>query len=319
MDRAIAMDGPGQPGAGSLRDALLQGDAMLAGIGPILGHLLSAPDHSLFSDEIVARVRGMLSDLARQILRLQAEATGERGSDAFAERHGAALADHFQTCPALLSHCHALALEWQLTDRLKAQAGLDPVLSPLFQRLIGASDSASSSAAMAALAAQARFVQGQRRMELALAELPVDLLHETLVAWRGYCGETGSDAVARAETRIRQSYDESAGRLALFARLVSGPKGQEALVIEEAGAALFFSALAARSGQSRELAVLSSHERQAVRLALGLRAAGLEPERIDEVLLSLHPSAAPLAGLEEIEQVEARDLLADAANRVERG
>ena len=42
----------------SLRDALARGNAALARIGPILTHLLATPDHSLFSDEIVARIRG---------------------------------------------------------------------------------------------------------------------------------------------------------------------------------------------------------------------------------------------------------------------
>ena len=318
MDRPFAMDERETPSGDGLRHALLQGDAMLAGIEPILAHLLSAPDHSLFSDEIVARVRGMLADLARQVLREQAEATGEKGRDAFAERHGEPLAEHFQASRALLSHCHALAIEWQLTERLEAQMGLDPVLSPLMQRLVAASESSVSSTAMAALAAQARFAQAQRRMELPLGELPGDLLHQMLLAWRRYCGETRSDAVQRAETKLRQSYDESKGRLSLFARLVGGQEGASALVLEEAGAGLFFTALAARSGQDRELAVLSSHGRQTVRLALGLRAAGLEPRRIDEVLLHIHPGAAPVAGLDAIDPDRARGMLLDAAHRIGR-
>ena len=318
MDRPFAMDEHETPSGDDLRHALLQGDAMLAGIEPILAHLLSAPDHSLFSDEIVARVRGMLADLARQVLRMQAEATGQKGRDAFAERHGEPLAEHFQASRALLSHCHALAIEWQLTERLEAQMGLDPVLSPLMQRLVAASESSVSSTAMAALAAQARFAQAQRRMELPLGELPGDLLHQMLLAWRRYCGETRSDAVQRAETKLRQSYDESKGRLSLFARLVGGQEGASALVLEEAGAGLFFTALAARSGQDRELAVLSSHGRQTVRLALGLRAAGLEPRRIDEVLLQIHPGAAPVVGLDAIAPDRARGMLLDAAHRIGR-
>ena len=318
MDRPFAMDELEKPSGDDLRHALLQGDAILAGIEPILAHLLSAPDHSLFSDEIVARVRGMLADLARQVLCTQAEATGQKGRDAFAERHGEPLAEHFQASRALLSHCHALAIEWQLTERLEAQMGLDPVLSPLMQRLVAASESSVSSTAMAALAAQARFAQAQRRMELPLGELPGDLLHQMLLAWRRYCGETRSDAVQRAETKLRQSYDESNGRLSLFARLVGGPEGASALVLEEAGAGLFFTALAARSGQDREMAVLSSHGRQTVRLALGLRAAGLEPRRIDDVLLRIHPGAAPVAGLGAIGRDKARGMLLDAAHRIGR-
>ena len=311
MERAFAMDERGKSSSDDLRRALAQGDAMLEGIGPIIGHLLSAPDHSLFSDEIVARVRGMLADLARQVLRTQAEATGQKGRDAFADRHGEALAEHLQASSGLLLHCHALAIEWQLTEKLEDQLGIDPVLAPLLQRLIADSDGTVSSAAMAALAAQARFAQAQRRMELPLGELPGDLLHELLLAWRRYCGETRSDAVARAEGKLRQSFDESSGRLALFARLVSSSSGtsRSALAIEDAGAALFLSALAERSGQTRELAILSSHARQTVRLALGLRAAGLDAEQIDETLLRLHPGAAPVTGLEGIDQDTARGIL----------
>lgn len=318
MDRAFAMDESEKSSAEDLRRALAQGNAMLAGIEPILGHLLSAPDHSLFSDEIVARTRGMLADLARQVLRTQAEATGQKGSDAFADRHGEALTEHLQHSAALLTHCHALAIEFQLTERLEIQFGLDPALSPLLQRLISNSDPTVSSCAMAALASQARFAQSQRRMELPITELPGDLLHETLIQWRRYCGETRSDAVARAETKLRQSYDESSGRLALFAKLMNATHGCSALMPEDAGAGLFFTALAERSGQSREMAVLSSHGKQTARLALGLRAAGLQPRRIDEVLLRLHPGAAPLADLDRIDEGTARGLLLDAAHEIGR-
>lgn len=318
MDGPFAMDELEKPSGDDLRRALRESDAMLGGIEPILAHLLSAPDHSLFSDEIVARVRGMLADLARQVLRAQAEATGEKGGDTFAERHGEPLAEHFKGLRPLLSHCHALAIEWQLTERLEVQLGIDPVLSPLMQRLVAASETSVSSTAMAALAAQARFTQAQRRMELPLGELPGDLLHQLLSTWQSYCGETRKDAVYRAEKKLRQSFDESNGRLSLFARLLSGREGASALVLEEAGAGLFFTALAAHSGQDREIAVLSSHARQTIRLALGLRAAGLEPRRIDEVLLRIHPGAAPVAGLDAVDQDKARGMLLDATHRIGR-
>ena len=298
--------------------AMARSDSMLAGIEPILGHLLSAPDHSLFSDEIVARVRGMLADLARQVLRTQADATGKQGRDAFADRHGEALAEHFQASNLLLSHCHALAIEWQLTDRLEAELGMDPVLSPLLQRLVADSDPMMSSSAMAALTAQARYVQGQRRMEVSLGELPGDLFHQLLGSWRKYCGETRSEAIERAEAKLRSSFDEGANRLALFERLITRGANRDALYLEDAGTGLFFTALANYSGQSREMAILSSHSRQTTRLGLGLRAAGLEPRRIDEVLLRLHPGAAPLAGLDQVDEDSARGILLDAAHSIER-
>lgn len=305
------MDKPETRGDG-LREALARADAVLSGIEPILGHLLSVPDHSLFSDEIVARVRGMVSDLARQILRAQAAATGESGRDAFLERHGEALREHLQLQPDLLLHCHALAIEWQLTERMEMQFGFDPVLSPLLQRLIADKDSWISSGAMAALAAQARFTQTQRRMELPLDELPGDLFHRTLLTWRDYCGQNHSEAVTRAETHLRSNYDEAAGRLALLARLITalGQRAKSALVFEDAGTGLFFTALATLSAQTREQAILSSHAKQSVRLALGLRAAGLDASQVDELLLYLHPGGAPVAGLDGLDQDGARKLLA---------
>lgn len=315
MDGIFPMDDAENKRGNSLRDALTRGDAALAGIKPILSHLLSAPDHSLFSDEIVARVRGMIGDLANQILRGQAESTGENGRDAFAVRHAEALSEHLQASAELLSHCHALAVEWQVTERLEAEFGLDPVLSPLMQRMIADADGWISSGAMAALAAQARFVQAQRRMELPISELPGDLFHRILINWREYCGDGQSEAVTRAESKLRAGFDEGAGRLSLLSRLVSalGERAQSALVIEDAGSGLFFSALANLSAQPRSLAVLSSHARQAVRFALGLRAAGMEAAQIDEVLLLLHPSGAPVAGLADIGEREARTLLASSS------
>ena len=297
-----------------LRDELARGNAMLLRVAPILSHLLATPDHSLFSDELVARVRGMCHDMAWQILRAQAEATGEKGRDAFADRHGEDLAEHFFSSPALLSHCHALALEWQLSSRMEQQYGFDPVLSPLLQDLIASPDASQSSAAMASLAAQARFAQAQRRMELPLAELPGDLFHEMLLAWRSFNGHRRSDAMIRAEAKLRNSYDESTNRLALLARLISGlgEAAVTALDLSNAGVALFLSALAACSGQSRSMATLATSERQVVRLALALRAAGLSRELLEAQVLRLHPQADPQPAITQMSQAEAAQLIAEA-------
>ena len=308
-DFAGAKDG----GEADLRAALSRGDQTLSRIEPILGHLLSTPDHSLFSDEILARLRGMLNDLAWQILRVQAQATGQSGSEAFAERHGEALAMRLQENSALLSHCHALAVEWQLTERLEAQFGVDPVLSPLLQDLIASEDTGTASTAMSALAAQARFVQAQRRMELPVSELPGDLFHSVLLTWRAYNGDRASDALTRAEAKLRSDFDEASGRLALMARLATGvERGNEnALLPEKAGVALFLTILAAKSGQDRGMVVLATNARQVTRLAVSLRSAGLAATQIDEVLLQLHPQAAPVAGLASLSPNEARSMLND--------
>ncbi len=298
----------------SLRDALARGNAALARIGPILTHLLATPDHSLFSDEIVARIRGMCHHLAWQVLRAQAEATGQAGREAFAERHGDALAEHLLGSSTLLAYCHALALEWQLTEKLEAQYGIDPVLSPLIQELIAAEDTGLASAAMSSLTAQARFAQTQRRMELPLSELPGDLFHDLLMDWRTYSGHLRSDAMIRAEAKLRNAYDEGAGRIALLSRVVAGmgSEGQRALDIDHAGPSLFLTALAARTGQPRIAAVLSTNHQQTARLALGLRGAGLDGAEVERQVLRLDPKAMPSREIAGMPPEDARRLLAES-------
>ena len=299
----------------SLRDALARGNATISRIGPILTHLLATPDQSLISDEIVARIRGMCHSLAWQVLRAQAEAAGQAGRETFADRHGEALAEYFFSSPALLSHCHALALEWQLTERLESLHGLDPVLSPLIEHHIASEDAGLASAAMASLTAQARFAQTQRRMEVPLGELPGDLFHEILLTWRAFNDENASDALVRAEGRLRTDFDEASGRLSLLDRVATSldKEPAAALVFDQAGVALFLSALALRTGQPRDIVTVSTNERQQARLALSLRAAGLKPQDVEAQLLRLHPDRTPPGGLADIGTREALNLLARSA------
>lgn len=299
----------------TLRDALAQGDKALGKIGPILSHLLVTPDHSLFSDEIIARIRGMCHSLAWQIFRAQAEAGGQSGQDAFAESDASALAEHFFANSVLLMHCHALALEWQLTERLEIQYGIDPVLSPLIQQLIASDDGGFASAAMAALTAQARFVQTQRRMELPLAELPANLFHDLLMGWRSFNGQLRSDTMIRAEAKLRNRFDEGASRLSLLTRAgdALGNDAIQALDIDEAGAALFLSVLAALSGQSRMTAILSTNDRQIARFALALRSAGLGAEDVERQILRFHPQAVPPREISGLSADDARRLLTETA------
>jgi hypothetical protein len=291
----------------SLEAMLAQGDAVLGTIAPILRHLLAHDDHSVFSDEIVARVRGMACDVARQLL----ESLGQEGMVSGGDVD--ALAEVLTATPAFLCHVHAQALEWQLTERLQDHLGLDPVLSPLLQALIGSSDAATSGVAMKLLAAQARFGQGQRRMQLPLGELPGDLLHGVLLALRTYTG-TRAEADARgesAEQTIRRDYDESAGRLGLISCVVSGMGGGmiAALSVGHAGAAIFLTALAAASGQDRDTTALATSEGQAARLALALRAAGLKQQALEEQFLALNPDGLMPEGLDRLGPERAAELL----------
>ena len=210
--------------------------------------------------------------------------------------------------PALLAHLHALALEWQLAQRLEGRLALDPVVSPLLQALISSPDVETQGLAMTFLAAQARWCQAQRRMKLAWEELPGDLLHAALLSVSATVGE----AAARTDAAIRQSFDEATSRLGLAARLVASLEdgGRTALSISHAGVSLFLTALALRTGETRETATFSTHEAHLARLALGLRSAGLAPGEVCEQAMTLHGHAALPPGFERVDQGTAGRILA---------
>jgi hypothetical protein len=303
------------PVEATLRDELARGDIVLGTIGPVLGHLLANHDHSLFSDEIVSRIRGMVGDLARQMLTAQAEVAEAADPRSAAEEHGPALTAALLNDERLVQHCHALAIEWQLTARLETRNAIDPVLSPLLQALVASDDAATASTAMAALAAQARFVQLQRRMELPLGELPADHFHRALTIWLELVTPADAEAAMGAASRLRQDYDESAGRLGLLSRLLHamGAGALAALSISHAGTAIFLSALAVATHQDRELVVIATNDQQLARLALSLRAAGLKPKAIEEQFLYLHPDVALPEGFDSLRADRASVLLETSA------
>jgi len=306
-----AMDAPDDA---ALRDALAQDDLVLGRMGPILGHLLANQGQSLFSDEIIARIRGMGSHMARQMLLTQAAAIQGGDQLEFADKHCENLAGRLMECGPLMAHCHALALEWQLAMRLDASHAADPVLPPLLQALVGSDDEAAAQSAMAALTAQARFIEQQRRMELPLAELPGDLFHQALLIWLNYAGENVGEKAAEAEATLRNSFDESAGRRGLLARLVTdmGNGAIAALSISHAGAAIFLTTLALASNQDRDIAAISTNERQIARLALAMRASGMSLKDVEEQFLTIHPELALPEGFSDLGVDQAVALLANS-------
>lgn len=275
-----------------LAQELARSNSAIAKIVPVLGHLLGNEDDALFSDEIVARIKGMLAYQARQLAIAEAEAGKIDNPARQVAARTLALFPALAAQSALLRHCHALALEWQLTLRLENERGLDPVLSPLVQALVASDESATASLGMASLTAQARFAQAQRLMELPLNELPADLFNAVMLAWREQTNPTAAAAQDLAEDRMRTGFDESGSRLALLDRLVlaMGKGVTAALMIEHAGIATFLSALAFASDQPREDAVASTNPRQTARLALAMRATGLKGSAIEGQLLILHGS-----------------------------
>ena len=271
--------------------ALSHADAVAETVVPILRHVLSNEDNSLFADEIVARIRGMVRHLAVQLLdRLETAPDG-----GFPGEHAAGqvaqLSDHLLENDALVRHVHALALEFQLAERLHARFGGDPVLTPLLQAQIASSDPDLAALAMRFLAAQARHGQSQRRMKLPLLELPGDHLHHAILAMQAMETGASSEAAEAAAQGVRRDYDEAATRLGLASLLLArmGADATEALRIDHAGIALFATALELGSDLDRDSAIIATHESQAVRFALALRSAGARVETVRDQCLALHP------------------------------
>ncbi len=297
-----------------LRGELAHGDALISTIAPILRHLLANDEHSVFSDEIIARVRGMMSDIARQLLTEYEVASDNPDPHDHKAEPVAMLVEGLIGHAGFLAHIHALSLEWQLTERMQARLAVDPVLSPLLQALIASSEPGVASGAMALLAAQARFATSQRRMQLAYTELPGDLLHAALLVLRNVRAD--QEIAALVDLSVRGRYNESRSRLGLISRLVTGMGGgaTAALAVSHAGVGIFLSALALASGQDRDMTVLSTNEGQLARLALALRASGLRAQAVEEQFDSLHPEVSLPAGFENLGSDAAAALLARSAN-----
>lgn len=293
-----------------LRDELARGDAVIAGAPPVLRYLLSGDGQPMFTEATVARVRGMMLDLAGQLLHVEAEAARVHDRGRYVSQRQEDLAGLLTEDGAFLAHAQALVLEADVTERLQERSGIDTVLPPLVQELAAGGDETTSALSMALLAAQARFMQHCRRMELPLRELPGDLFHSALMVLRARGGE-GAEG---AEKRLRGGYDESASRLALISRTVMalGDNFRQALSIDRAGPAIFATALAMASRQNRDHAVLSLSEGQFARLLLALRAAGLDQHAVGRQLLFLHPDHRLPDEFEEVDAERAAALLASA-------
>jgi hypothetical protein len=295
-----------------LRDELAQGDAMISTATPILRHLLANDDQALFSDEVVARVRGMLTDVARQLLHAHAQAASIADRASFLAEHEDGLAALLIDEPDMLAHVHALTLEAKLALQLQERCNIDAVLSPLLQELVASRDDVLAGSAMAVIAAQARFIQQHRRMILPVGELPGELFHKALLALRAQAGD--DDAAVAAERALREDFDEAHCRLGLLSRLVMrmGKTATRTLDLNNAGLAVFATALAMASDQPRPVTVLAFSDRQFARLALALRAAGLKQPAVEEQFLFLHPGVELPEGFDKLSADRASLLLASS-------
>lgn len=289
-----------------LRAALAMGERAYAQSAPALHQLLVANDDTLIAPVVVAQVRGLLADLARQLVEALVR------PDAAATAHEAMLA-RLLSVPALSAHCQALAIEWRVAQRLEAELAIDPVLSPLMQEWVGHGEGALDSLTMAALAAQARFAQGQRRMQLSLGELPAELFHAVLTAADDVFPSDAPGANPRGQSRLRGEYDEAEGRQALLARLAREapvPAAKD-FAIEDAGVSLWLSVVAGRSGEDRDRTACAAADPHLGRLLLTLRAGGTPPAEAERQVLRLQPDAILPAGLVDVGTREAAQWLAD--------
>lgn len=302
---------PASPVETILCDELAHGDAVLGSLAPILGHLVATPANALFNDQVVATLRGCATFVATKLLEAQAIAAGADDPHGFARTGSEGLAAALLAEPAFLLHCHAQIIECQTAKRLQQRNSVDPVLPSLLQSLIASKDEKTAQLAMAALAGQARFMQQQQRMELPLEELPGPVFDAAIKVWREFVGAEEADHAVKAEMKLRSNFNEATARIGLLSRLIEllGKDRSKALSIGSAGISLFATALAAATGQSRQVAMLATSEQQMGRLALSLRAAGLSTAQIEEVFLHLHPETTLPEGFDALRSDRAGQLL----------
>ena len=286
MDQAVFSGNDTAKDAGAV---LATADQRLAAVADGLERLVVLGPSRLLEDETVARVRGLTGDLAVQLAGPDHTLTGP-------------VHDMLAGNRAVLTHCHALAVEWRLAMTLATRLPLDPVLPPLVQR--------HSDTMIALVAAQARSFEATRRMCLALGDLPADLQNLAYAIVRA----------ARADHAIAVDFDaaprpdDGNGRLALLHQAVAGlgDDMDRSLRVDEAGVSLFFTALAIASGHPRETVVLAGAEDDPIRLALWLCAAGLSRNDVARQLLILRPDADPALADVAHSALAAETLLGDA-------
>lgn len=276
----------GRPALARLADALSGADRRLDAVTALLEGLVALGPCRLLDEQTVARAGALIDDLAAQLAALTPTPVPELPALLAAQR-------------ALLVHVHALSIEWKLAQRLATTRGLDPVLPPLLARRLDAvrADAGHAEAAALARATLAALVdqhEAMRAMRLPLRELPRDLRELALAGLAASPGAGETDAPARLPL-LRRLLDNLGADLPL------------ALQIDEAGPALFLTALAAATGVPRDTVALATAEEDGLRLALLLRAAGLDAGAAAAQLLALMPGADPVlvSGVASAEAAEA--------------
>ncbi|MXO65986.1 hypothetical protein [Altericroceibacterium endophyticum] len=295
-----------------LADELARGGALVASSGTVLRHLLANDDYLLFSEEVVARIRGMLTHVARQLLFAEAEGAESVDRADYAQQRQGVLAGQLAQHETLLRHVHALAFESLLITRLAQRHDIDGVVVPLLENCAAAPDDELAGLAMTALAAQARFLQQQKRMELPLSELPGEMFHQAVLTLEEH-GDSAS--AARAASGLRDQFEEGETRFALLAKLVMSMQGAPSdwLSIEKSGLSLFVTLLAIDGGYDRDDVLLACSETQTMRLQLMLRAADMHANDIAAQLRLIHGDSDDDTQIGMLTPDHCRDLLAALA------
>ena len=291
-----------------LREELARAARARASVAPVFAHFFDTDGPSLFSDALIAGLRGKLDHLASQLI----DSSLDRSLGELARRHALqSAANRLAGDEVVIDHLYCATLEGILAKNLEQRCAIDPVLSPLLQELIASDNPAIAELAMNTLAAQSRFCLNHRRMELPLGELPFEVFSRALEHGQEAAIEANAPAASDTIAALKRGYDEGTNRHGLLSRLTSAMRGGAVagLDLSHAGLALFASSCAALLSLGREETVFACHEGQTVRLALMLKAAGLSPEAISQQIALLGGTMPIPASLEAMTQAQAQDLL----------
>lgn len=290
----------------ALRRGLVRGDAAAASALPVLRHLVAADGNEAFGEDILARVRSMLNDMAAQLLDAMIGDVDRRphAPDEIAVLSRALLDD-----AGVLAHAHVAAIEWQLTCSLHDRLALDPVNTPLVQTQIAE----GRAGALAFLGAQASWYQDHQRFTLPLSRLPVETLDAVLGILRQLVdGEQSlAQRVGEVEDALRAAHAATADRIELARQVASDADEVSAVSVQEAGVAVFLTALADRSGAARDEIVLSTLPQQKSRFMLRMLAAGVSPYCLQRQVQAIHRNTVLPDGLDGIDPQRAALVLAE--------
>ncbi|KQM17380.1 hypothetical protein [Novosphingobium sp. Leaf2] len=292
-----------------LLDALANAERASGAARSFLAQAARSPASDDVSEETRVRTYAALASLAVAVLDGLVGAAGARHQPAEVDVVIRVLSE----CPALLEHLRADVIEWQLTQRLHDTLALDPVAPPLLQQLVAQPD--HRAAATAFLTAQMYWCRAHARMNMTLGNLPYAVQNQVCGVIQAL-GASEPDLADRANivcADVRSASDPAADRERCSAKVLEllGLDAPAALRVQEAGVALFLTALARRTMQSRTAVAGWTDEAQAARLAVSLRAAGTDPGDIRQQLLALHFDDALAEGLAQIAPQQASDMLAD--------